>query len=99
MRVSFLKNIPVEAVVWIGGLVAMAFADISENHFMICPFALLGIDWCPGCGLGRSVRACLHGNIAASFAYHPLGVFAVIVLSFRIFTLIKQHIQYHGKSY
>lgn len=99
MRVSFLKNMPLEAVMWMGGLVVLAFADIGENHFTICPFALFGIDWCPGCGLGRSVHEFLHGNIASSFAYHPLGVFAVIVLSFRIFTLIKQYIQYHGKSY
>jgi len=99
MLVSFLKKFPLEAVVWLSGLIILAFADVSGHHFTICPFAIIGIDWCPGCGLGRSVHACFRGDLAASFGHHPFGVFAIIILSFRIIILTKKHIQQHGKSY
>lgn len=39
----------------------------------LCPFALLLGYPCPGCGMGRSVWACLNGEFTTAFTYHPLG--------------------------
>jgi hypothetical protein len=93
-------NFPLEALAWIVGLLALLFLDPStESHFTICPLANLGFEFCPGCGLGRSIALLYRGEFLQSFQSHPLGLFAVIILSYRIFQLIKQHIQSHGKSY
>ena len=99
MEISRLKHFPFEAIIWIGSLVALGFTSIHHDHFTICPFALIGFEWCPGCGLGRSISLFFHGEILDSLKVHPVGIFAVIVLSFRIISLIKQYIKNYGKSY
>jgi hypothetical protein len=63
----------------------------TDGHFSFCIFKLLGIDFCPGCGIGHSISYIFHGDIAASFSAHPLGMFAIVVIIYRIFTLIKLH--------
>lgn len=94
-----LRRIPWEALIWLTGLLLLFFLDPDAGHVTVCPFKNAGIDICPGCGLGRSVSLLLNGKISASFETHPLGIFAVIVLSFRIINLTKQFIQHYGKSY
>lgn len=96
---AFLRTFPREAVIWALGLILLAFGDPLNHHFTLCPVASLGFDFCPGCGLGRSVSWFFRGEIAASFHAHPFGIFAVFVLSFRIFKLTKQHLSAHGKNY
>ncbi len=39
----------------------------------LCPFHNLTGLPCPGCGLTRAFVCCAHGQLAAAFAYHPLG--------------------------
>jgi hypothetical protein len=96
----FFQFPPFEAIVWTGGLFLLLFLDPgSEKHFTLCPFANLGFDFCPGCGLGRSIAFLFRGEFLESFQSHPLGFFAVIILSYRIFELFKQHFKSHGKSY
>ncbi|HEY0653066.1 MAG TPA: DUF2752 domain-containing protein [Chryseosolibacter sp.] len=85
---------------WLAGLFLLAIINPqSETHITICPFANLGFEFCPGCGLGRSIAFLFRGEFLQSFQSHPLGFFAVIILSYRIFQLLKQHIKSHGKSY
>ena len=94
------RNFPLEALVWFGGLVALAFYHPeTDPHFSICPLYYAGLDFCPGCGLGRSVSFLFHGEILQSFAAHPLGIFAVIILSYRIIELLKPYIKSYGKNY
>lgn len=97
--VQLLKRIPFEALCWAAGLALLALSDTAADHFSLCPLKNAGIHFCPGCGLGRSVTLLFHGEISASFQMHPLGMFAVIVLSFRIVDLTKQYLQHYGKSY
>ncbi|MBT1702981.1 DUF2752 domain-containing protein [Chryseosolibacter indicus] len=86
-----------EGFCWVLALVALAFYDCSSGtHFTICPLAFAGIDWCPGCGLGRSISLLFHGEIKESITMHPLGMFAVIILIFRIFILTKNHFKTYG---
>lgn len=45
------------------------------------PACLLGHAFgehaCPGCGLVRSVAACVQGDLAAAWSFHPAGVVVV----------------------
>lgn len=94
-----LKRFPLEAIVWVLGLTALAFLETGNNHFSICPLKNAGLDFCPGCGLGTSISLLFHGQVLESFEAHPLGLFAVITLSFRIVNLTKLYLKYYGKSY
>lgn len=93
-----LKRIPWEGFVWLGGLTALALLS-GEAHFSLCPLKNAGLGFCPGCGLGRSISLLFRGEFQASLQAHPLGIFAVIILSFRIVNLTKLHIRNYGKSY
>jgi hypothetical protein len=84
-----------EAFLWIVGLVCVAVADpASESLVGICLFDRVG-DWiglafCPGCGLGHSVGWLARGEFTASFAAHPLGVPAIIILLGHSLQLIRR---------
>jgi hypothetical protein len=80
---------PLELLCWTGGLSMLAAADPQGHHFTFCPLANLGISWCPGCGLGRSIASLLHGQVQASLQFHWLGIPALGVLVYRIVSLIK----------
>ncbi|WP_456427823.1 DUF2752 domain-containing protein [Rhodocaloribacter sp.] len=86
-----LRRIPPEAVLWTTGLIALACTDPNaESLFGLCVFKALGFEFCPGCGLGHAVAHLFRGEWAASFAAHPLGPFAVVVLSGRVGSLVRQ---------
>ena len=80
------KNL--ELLFWISALIALGFSDPTQTHFILCPFRLAGITWCPGCGIGHAIAYLLQGNIQASFHAHWLGIPALGVLLFRIYTLL-----------
>ncbi|MBC7868203.1 MAG: DUF2752 domain-containing protein [Gloeobacteraceae cyanobacterium ES-bin-316] len=81
-----------ELTVWVAGLLCLAFIDPSaETHFSLCFFKWAGLSFCPGCGLGHSIAWLFHGNIKESLQAHPLGIVAVPVLLFRIFSLLKNN--------
>lgn len=92
------KRIPWEAVIWMFALIILAACVPSKNHITLCPLANLGFEFCPGCGLGRSISFLFHGDIKRSFEAHPLGIFAVIVLSFRIVKLATLHHKLYGQN-
>jgi hypothetical protein len=86
--VKFIRK-NLEAFMWIGGLTYLALINpYSGGHLSLCAFNLAGIDFCPGCGLGMSISLLFHGDIAASFSAHPLGIFALIILVYRIYSLL-----------
>ena len=86
-----LSHIPAELIFWIAALVLLAAAEPvppqDVNHFTFCPLASMGLSWCPGCGLGRSVTHLLHGNIMESIRFHWLGIPAVLIIGYRIIVL------------
>ncbi len=92
-----------ELAFWIAALTSLAtMTPGTDPHYSFCIFRLLGIKFCPGCGLGHSVGYLFHGDIQASFSAHPLGIFAVIIIVRRIYHLSWLHIfsktikRYHG---
>ncbi|MGF1925696.1 MAG: DUF2752 domain-containing protein [Bacteroidia bacterium] len=82
-----IKRLPLELGFWILALVLLATANPHDHHFSLCPLANLGVDWCPGCGLGRSISALFHGEIAESLDFHWFGIPALLVIIYRILTL------------
>jgi len=72
-----------EAVIWIAALVFLAICNPAVHHYTLCPLDNLGISYCPGCGLGRSIGYFFRLDIESSFLTHPLGIPAVILLVFR----------------
>jgi hypothetical protein len=81
-----------EAIIWSGGLLYLMLINVpSDSHFTICPLANLGINFCPGCGLGNSISHLFRGNFASSFDSHPLGIFTFFIILFRIISLIKNN--------
>jgi len=94
------KLIGVEATIWIAAIIFLALIEPAEfTHVTLCPFSAIGIDFCPGCGLGRSVSYILHGDFITSLKIHPLGIFAILVLSTRVISLIKTNWSNYGKRF
>ena len=82
-----------ELIFWIFALVLLAaMKPTTDPHYSFCIFKMLGLSFCPGCGLGHSISYLFHGDIRESFSAHPLGIFAVIVLIGRIYNLFRLHI-------
>jgi hypothetical protein len=81
-----------EAFIWIAALLLLGFSDPASQHYTLCPFHNLGISFCPGCGLGRSITFFFHGMIAESFRLHPLGIPAVLLFIHRIYKVLKDNL-------
>lgn len=79
-----------ELLFWIGALIALGFSDPTQTHFVLCPLRLMGITWCPGCGIGHAIAFLLHGEIKSSFHAHWQGVPALGILLYRIYTLLNK---------
>jgi hypothetical protein len=79
-----------ELIFWVAALTALGMSNpAAATHFTLCPFKLMGINWCPGCGIGHSIAYLLHGDIARSFQAHWLGIPALVVISHRIYVLCR----------
>ncbi|SDM25307.1 Protein of unknown function [Daejeonella rubra] len=87
---QMLKKLPVELIVWLGALLFLTFTETSgSSHSSLCPLDNLGFSWCPGCGLGRSIRYMLHGDPVLSFGQHWFGIPALMILIYRIMQLLN----------
>lgn len=70
------------AVLVVGRLLPMPLGDHSILHVPdICPFRNMTGLPCPFCGMTRSVVCAMHGDIAGSLKYHPLGIAFCIVMA------------------
>ncbi|HRY31739.1 MAG TPA: DUF2752 domain-containing protein [Bacteroidales bacterium] len=78
-----------ELICWVGGLTLLAVSNPSGTHYSVCPLHLLGLDFCPGCGLGHAVSLLLHGRLAESLETHPLGLPALFFILLRIYRLLQ----------
>jgi len=86
------KNL--EAGMWLFGLIYLASINPYSNaHLTLCGFKLIGIDNCPGCGLGRSISFLFRGDFQNSFEMHPLGFLAFGLIIYRIFSLIYNYLK------
>ncbi len=97
MKNFFYYNL--EIGIWCSALIYFSVIDPTVPQlFSLCPLHNLGFDFCPGCGLGRSISYVLHGDIVASLKCHPLGIPAAIILGQRIYHLSKNIFRYQHYS-
>lgn len=85
-KLSF-SNLPIEWACWVSALALLYLSNPHSHHFTLCPLENMGGDWCPGCGLGRSIALLMHGEIRASFGMHWLGIPALLIIVHRIYRL------------
>lgn len=100
---KFLKALEPEVILWIAALgFLMLINPAGEQHFSFCIFKNLGFDFCPGCGLGRSIAYLLHGEPGLSLNAHPLGIIVFVMIIVRIVTLLnrsKINLRYKSGDY
>lgn len=70
----------------------MIFLDPFGQSASICPIDRMGFDFCPGCGLGKSVAFAVRGNLSASLQSHPLGLFAILIIIARIGSVFRRNV-------
>jgi hypothetical protein len=94
-RIKYIfGSISLEGVLWTIALLYLLFINPYEvQKFTLCPFHNMGIEYCPGCGLGRSISFLYHGDILHSIKTHPLGIAAFVLIILRIAQLTKQTIE------
>lgn len=85
-----IKLVGFEGIIWITALVYLAFFNNPfQSHFTICPLSNAGFEHCPGCGLGNSVSFLFNGYFSESFDTHLLGIPAILIIVYRIYSIIK----------
>jgi hypothetical protein len=77
-----------EAYIWLAGIILLTLTNPYIQEWTLCPLHNLGFEYCPGCGLGRSVSLILRGDFIASWQMHPLGGLALVVLITRSIYLL-----------
>src|SRR5574338_824415 len=89
-----------ELTAWVTAILLLALMNpATDTHYSFCLFKFIGIQFCPGCGLGHSISYLFHGDFKQSFNSHPLGFFAVPVIFHRMYQLISVHFISKTKSY
>jgi hypothetical protein len=80
-----------ELAFWVAALFALALSDPNlPGQYSLCPFRLIGITWCPGCGIGHAIAYLLHGEMQHSLKAHWLGIPALLIIVYRIFILLRR---------
>ncbi|MEQ9092133.1 MAG: DUF2752 domain-containing protein [Balneola sp.] len=79
----------IEWVAFITGLVLMATMDPFSAGSSLCFFEFIGIEFCPGEGLGHSIAWLFRGEFNNSVNANLFGIPAVIILSLRILQIWK----------
>jgi hypothetical protein len=88
-----------EAFIWLAAIIYFAASPVhSGEHFTICPLSLAGFEYCPGCGLGRSIILLLHGHFIESFQMHPLAILAFLVLAARIVIVFRNYYKFQKQT-
>ena len=87
---NWTKQILLELIFWIGSLAAILSINPEIDAFSLCPLHNLGIEWCPGCGLGKAMNLLARGELKESWQMHPAAVLAYGAIFHRIWVLIKQ---------
>ena len=81
-----------EALIWIAAMAILAISNPAIHHYSLCPLDNLGISYCPGCGLGRSIAYFFRLDFMSSFLSNPLGIPAVFLFVHRsVNILIKPY--------
>ena len=80
-----------ELLFWFTALALLFFMPVAKPAASLCISTLLGLGKCPGCGIGHAIHEALHLRLQSSWQYHPLGIFAVIVIFIRLKQLLQSN--------
>lgn len=89
------KNL--EWIVFSTGLILLGIMNPESAGTSFCLFDLVGIDFCPGEGLGHSIAYTFRGDLSSAMNAHFAGPLAVLILSSRIIYLLKR-LYYQSKQ-
>ncbi|MDZ7806811.1 MAG: DUF2752 domain-containing protein [Gracilimonas sp.] len=86
------------------GLLLLALMSPDDAGISLCLFEWVGLDFCPGEGLGHSISYTFRGNMSSALEAHIAGPAAVLILILRIVFIWKNMIttkltekkEYHG---
>ena len=78
----------IELLVWFAALILLFFLNPDGSEASLCVFRWIGIEQCPGCGLGHSIHHALHARFTQSFHEHMMGIPGLIIIFHRIIQLI-----------
>ena len=79
----------IEWVIFSIGIILMATMDPLNTGTSFCLFELIGVQYCPGEGLGHSIAWLFRGELRNSIDANLFGIPAVLILSFRILQIWK----------
>ncbi|TNE26731.1 MAG: DUF2752 domain-containing protein [Bacteroidetes bacterium] len=82
---------------WLVALVALAIFPFGGEE-SLCVLSAVGIESCPGCGLGTAIHYLFHLDVSSSWKAHPMAIPVVFGLLFRIVQLYLSTITYHHES-
>jgi len=88
-----------EWIVFLTGLLLMILLDPLSQTASICPIDSLGFEFCPGCGLGKSIAFAVRGNLTASLQSHPLGIVAIFIILGRIGSIFRRNYKIIKENY
>jgi hypothetical protein len=71
-------------IIWLTALTCLFFLNPSEDGTSLCLFRFVGINWCPGCGIGHAIHFALHGQFFESIKEHWLGIPATAAILYQM---------------
>lgn len=77
-------NRHLEWIVFGAGLILLGLMSPENAGVSFCFFDFIGIDFCPGEGLGHSISYTFRGDFSSAIKAHFAGPATVIILSSRI---------------
>jgi hypothetical protein len=80
-----------EQILWIAALLFLYFMDVSTKANSFCLFRLIGLESCPGCGIGHSIHYVMHLQFRQSFYEHILGIPSTIGIFYIILKPLFSH--------
>ncbi|MEP1150268.1 MAG: DUF2752 domain-containing protein [Balneola sp.] len=79
----------IEWIAFLSGLILMGALDPTVQGTSLCLLEFVGINFCPGEGLGHSIAWFFRGELNNSFEANLFGPLAVVILSLRILHIWK----------
>ena len=74
-----------EQICWATALMLLFFMNPSIDTPSFCFFKLIGLNGCPGCGIGQSIHYALHFKFTQAMDEHILGIPAALIILYKIF--------------
>lgn len=87
-----------ELIFWMGALFFLFFMPFQDELPSFCVYHALGWENCFGCGIGRSIHHCLHGQWKDSWNMHVFGIPATCIIFMRIIQIIQLKRQTHATT-